>query len=146
MGTLRKEQFISLVNEIRQRNPRLAECMMAQYEVKAGGKPNCRVKGMTKPEKLWGLELRRQQEAGEIKAFVYEPFKMSLGERCTYTPDYVITLNDGTIRIDECKGPFIREDAMIKLKWVAQKYPEHIVRLCQRLKDGRWKISVIGRE
>lgn len=51
----------------------------------------------------------------------FEPFKIRLAGRCWYTVDFVIK-HDGWLNCYEVKG-WMRDDAAVKLKVAAEKFP-----------------------
>ena len=58
---------------------------------------------------------------GKIVDWRFEPFKLRLAKRTYYTPDFVVVLPDGTIRIIEVKGHW-EDDARVKIKVAAETY------------------------
>jgi hypothetical protein len=93
------------------------------------------------------LEPRRL--LGEIVRYEYEPDTLWLSERlpkrrrCTFTPDWKVSLPNGWHEYHECKG-FMEPDAAIKLKWAAEKFPDVLFVLAMRARKGRWKIEPWG--
>ena len=73
-------------------------------------------------EEAWGNELESRRQRGEVAWFEFEPFKILLGPKTTYTPDYCVQLADGTMQLHECKG-FWHEDAWAKFKIAVGKLP-----------------------
>lgn len=76
-------------------------------------------------EKEFATELELRRRAGEVLWWDYEPFRLKLSstEQLTYTPDFAAVLADGEeLVIYEVKG-FRREDAMVKLKVAADRFP-----------------------
>lgn len=83
-----------------------------------------------------GLILTAMQNAGEIDNFQFEGIKLKIGEdRCTYSPDFVYWKGVKTF-IREVKGPFIREDSLIKFKCAKRQFPNFTFDLWQLTKDG----------
>jgi len=73
-----------------------------------------------------------EQHAGRIREWRYEAITLSLaeaGERCRYTPDFLVVLPDGRFRLVEVKGPYCRDDARVKFLAAQQQYP--MMRLCK---------------
>lgn len=75
----------------------------------------------SKYEVQFAEQLELRQRAGEITWWDYEPLTFRLGERCSYTPDFVAIGRDGHITVFEVKG-WARDDAMAKLKTAASRY------------------------
>lgn len=75
-------------------------------------------------ERRFVLEcLTAWQDAGQIHTWLYEPLRFRLGERATYTPDFLVIGLEGVLQFVEVKGAYVREDAWLKLKWVRESYP-----------------------
>jgi hypothetical protein len=97
---------------------------------------------MNKTEEKWAWYLTSEKQAGRIAWFGFEDATFRLTSkvagvtRVSYTPDFLIVMPDGTIRIDEIKGGYIREDADLKFKMAAEKYPFFDWRMVQLKKDG----------
>jgi len=97
---------------------------------------------MTKTEKQYAWLLLEEQQAGKILKGLFEHVTFYLTEpqlgtkRVSYTPDFFVILPDGSIRIDEIKGPFIREDSELKFKVAADKFPWFHWRMIQIDKKG----------
>lgn len=87
------------------------------------------------------LETRRQQ--GEIKAFQFEPRKLTLAPKTTYTPDFRVVMPDGSVEFHEVKG-FWRDDARVKLKIAASKFKRYTFRSVRwDVKKRDWKVQEI---
>ncbi len=98
---------------------------------------------MTKPEKAWAWICMEQKQKGMILAYYFEQVTLYLSDpapgtkRVSYTPDFVCILPDGSVRVDEIKGPFIREDSELKFKIAADRFPHFWWRMIQYKKRGR---------
>lgn len=77
---------------------------------------------MNETEKLYSQYLDNLQRNGDITAFWYEPVTLHLAHRTSYKPDFMVLLPTGEIEIHEVKG-FMRDDARVKIKIAADKYP-----------------------
>jgi hypothetical protein len=87
----------------------------------------------SKWEKHYAHELELRKAAKDIKDWEYETVKIRLcdwqweGKRRTgrtYTPDFKITHNDGSIELVEVKG-YGREDAILKYQWAVKDNPQY---------------------
>jgi len=67
---------------------------------------------------------------------------LKLAHRCTYTADFSLWSECGTLTLYETKGGFIREDGWIKLKMAARLFP-HITFVLVKSVRGGWQESVI---
>lgn len=98
---------------------------------------------MTKPEKLWAWMCQDAKNKGLIQAFYFEQVTLYLSDpapgtkRVSYTPDFVVIMADGSVRVDEIKGGFIREDSELKFKIAADRFPLFHWRMIQYKKRGR---------
>lgn len=70
---------------------------------------------MNATESGYALELEARKLAGEIRWYAFEPFKLRLADRTTYTPDFILWMQDGSMQAHEVKG-FWRDDARVKFK------------------------------
>ena len=100
---------------------------------------------MNKTEARYAQEmLEPAKRAGHILRYRFEATKLRLADNTWYSPDFIVTERDNTLSIHEVKGGFVREDAWIKLKVIAEMYPEYAGLKCQWVK-GKWTISYVGR-
>lgn len=102
---------------------------------------------MTKAEEAFAWYLKREEMEGNIAAWYFESITLQLakgrghgGRPVKYTPDFLIALRDGTFRIVEIKGPYIREDSVIKFKMAADLFPDFEWQMIQIRKDGTAKV------
>jgi hypothetical protein len=98
---------------------------------------------MNKWEARYAQRLLGMQAAGEIVGCDFEAMKFNLGFRCWYCPDFVVTLPDGRIECHEVKG-FMRDDAAVKLKSAARRFPAFRFRLA-RIVKGVWVVTEVPR-
>jgi len=97
---------------------------------------------MTKPEQQWAWALTQEKQQHIIHDFYFEQVTLYLSDpqrgtkRVSYTPDFVVIMTDGSTRIDEIKGPFIREDSELKFKIAADRFPWFHWRMIQIDKRG----------
>lgn len=97
--------------------------------------------GMNGTEKVRAIELEAKRRAGQIAAWWYERFTFKLADDTRYTPDFVIQELDGTLRCEEIKGSFTRDDARVKYKVFATQFPLAIQVLQSFRGDpGNWRI------
>ena len=95
-------------------------------------------------ERMNGLEakyaghLEAQRRAGRIVFWKFGELKLRLADGTWYTTDFYIMYPDAHIEIHETKG-FMRDDANVKIKAAAEKYPEFKFVLVQwKKKEGGW--------
>ena len=99
------------------------------------------------PMNKWELEysqvLDLEKRAGLIYDYAFEAVKLKLAPHTYYLPDFLVIGAAMCIEIREVKG-FMREDANVKLKCAAEKFPWFTFVLVRKsVKDG-WKTEVIG--
>lgn len=79
---------------------------------------------------------------GEIAECVFEGKAFELAHRCNYTPDWWVTLTDGSHEAHEVKGAMVWDDARVKLKVAARMNPEVKFVLARWWKET-WKVGVV---
>lgn len=79
---------------------------------------------MNQIEADFGAHLRF---SGEVIWQRYEGITLKLGDDVRYTPDWFALKSDGELWCYEVKGPYKREDAMIKLRTAASMFPFRFV-------------------
>lgn len=97
---------------------------------------------MNKLETRYAMYLEGLRLAGEILRWEHEALTLRLADKTGYTPDFMVVLKDGMVELHEVKG-FMRDDAAVKLKVAADRYPKLRFRLVKRVR-GEWVIRVIG--
>jgi hypothetical protein len=118
---------------------------------KGGGKRQAYAQGrMNAGEAAYADYLEIQRRAGAIVSWGYETVKLRLALRTFLTPDFRVVLADGTVEYHEVKGRkgsrfYCREDAWIKLKVAADRYPERFV-VVWPAKGGGWCREIVARE
>ncbi len=81
-------------------------------------------RGMNKLERSYAAHLACRLFTGEILGWGYEEIKLKIGAKiCWLVVDFHVVGLDGKTEFHETKGPYAREDSMIKLKAAALKYP-----------------------
>lgn len=76
----------------------------------------------SKAEERYAALLDVQRMAGEIRAWRYEAITFKLADGVRYTPDFLVTEQDGSMSLREVKG-FMREAARVRLKIAVEMYP-----------------------
>lgn len=105
------------------------------------------------PGEMNGLErqyadlLKLRLRAGELDWFEFDAIKLRLAENTFYTPDFFIMRADGGLEVHEVKGtsrgkPFVEDDAAVKIKVAASKYPFQF-RMVWKV-AGSWQEKVYG--
>lgn len=98
---------------------------------------------MNRNEAAYANHLNGLLRAGKIIDWVFEPPKLRLAYRCFYTPDFRVVHGDKSVAYHEVKGRkgdgfYAREDAMLKLKFAADKYREVPFVVVWPLRGGGW--------
>jgi hypothetical protein len=87
---------------------------------------------MNRNETAYAQHLEVRRHAGEVIWFGFEPINLRLAQKTYYRPDFLVMLSDDTLEVHEVKGskrtsdgviPWMEEDARIKLKIAAEKFP-----------------------
>lgn len=95
---------------------------------KGGGKAAMQALGrltkgeMNKTEQAYADHLELLRRAGEILWFKFEPMKLQLAEKTTYSPDFLVQVASGHLELHEVKG-FWEDDARVKIKVAAEMFP-----------------------
>lgn len=106
----------------------------AKFKRRAPGERN-------KLEAAYERHLETLERAGIIEGFKFEGIKLRLADNTFYTPDFLVFAEDGVVELHDTKGttkkkrsdgskvagPWIEEDAKIKLKVVAELYPFRVM-------------------
>ncbi len=92
---------------------------------------------MNKTETRWSQLLDLKKRDGEILDYRYEPIKLRIGHNCFYTPDFMVVCADRFI-MQEIKGGWIEDDAMVKFKAAANLYPWFVWEMHQ-YKKREWR-------
>jgi hypothetical protein len=94
---------------------------------------------MNKLEGRYALYLRMQRDVGQIESFEFEAIKLRLAEKTFYTPDFLVVLPNGELECHEVKG-FLRDDAAVKIKVAAAKFPFRFLMIFEDRQKGGWRI------
>jgi len=95
--------------------------------------------------------LRPRELTRDLLWWAFEALKLQLGERCWYTPDFVVVAADGTIECHEVKATWStgkagwEEDSRVKIKAAASRYPFLRFVSAHGGKTG-WKFEEIGND
>jgi len=82
--------------------------------------PTKNAKGQNKTEARFDARLAELKEDGRIKHYEFETIRLRMADRTWLLPDFPIWLPDDRLIFAEVKGAYIREDAMIKIKTIAE--------------------------
>lgn len=94
--------------------PNVGEKVLALGRMKAGK--------MNKTEAQYSQLLEILKKAGDIIWYKFEPIRLKLGDRCFYSPDFLVLNKDSQLEIHEIKG-YWHDDARVKIKLAAEIYP-----------------------
>ncbi len=97
---------------------------------------------MNKTEKRFAAELWAREREGKIIKWEYEALRLILGHACSYTPDFYVLDPQGNICFYEVKG-FWRDDARVKIKTAARKFPEFTFVAVSWSKQAGWQYEEI---
>lgn len=103
---------------------------------------------MNRTEKAYATHLSGLMTIGEIVWWEFEGIKFRLADNCFYTPDFAVMKPNGEIQIIDVKGSlgFIQDDAKVKGKVCAEKFPFRFFYVAPRAKcrGGGWEVKEIG--
>lgn len=134
--------------------PKYRVSALAQLQVKRGKvidpqqvetkvKPRLRQKRgpkMNKLEEAFLMHLRGMFPASKIYV---QSYGLRLANGAVYWPDFVVSTN-GLLSVFEVKGPFFRDDSIVKLKVAAYQFPDHPFTLASRPnRGGTWSMEKI---
>jgi hypothetical protein len=114
-------------------NPRLVAQNQQQNAVQGRTGPP-RGRSMNLTESIFKRLLQERFPDCEIR---FEAYKLRIGERCYYCPDFAVIHLSGLIDFYECKGAHIWEDSLIKCKAAKEMYQHHLFEMWQH-KKGSW--------
>lgn len=97
---------------------------------------------MNKLEAEYGALLEARRLAGnDILWYAFEALTLKLATDTRFTPDFLVLRADGQLECHECKG-FMEEDALVKLKVAAEKFPFRFISIRKKPKKdgGGWLV------
>lgn len=109
-------------------------------KVKAKG--HLRKADMNKTEIAYADHLIALEASGKILWWSYQGLRLRLGDKTSYTPDFIVLAADYILECHEVKG-FWRLDARVKFKVAASLYPFRFkeVQALPKKSGGGWKIK-----
>lgn len=118
------------INRLKNRHSSAKQNLFALGRLKSGA--------MNKTEAAYAKLLEVKKQSGEIAWFEFEPMNLRLADKCFYRVDFLVMLKDGQLEVHEVKGGFITDDALVKVKTAAAKFPFKFKIL--QLKKGNWSV------
>lgn len=114
------------------------------FRIRARSRPRRKPGQMNKLEAEYAQHLEILKQAGEIQEYYYEAVKLRLADRTFYSPDFLVVTKEGYLEIHETKG-FMEDDAAVKVKVVADKYPFRVLLIYKKPKKagGGWRIQEV---
>ena len=92
---------------------------------------------MNKTETAYSEHLAALVQARQLAWFLFEPFKLRLADRTFYDPDFALMQMDGTLECHDVKGGPSEEDARVKIKVAAARFPFRFFEV--RKTKGGWQ-------
>lgn len=101
-------------------------------------------------EREYNTHLELNKSLGLVKDIFFEGIKLKINKACTYTPDFMVINAENEVEFHEVKGtrgkkgeekPFYHDDAIVKLKAVADKYPFKFIMVYKA--SGEWQEVLI---
>lgn len=101
---------------------------------------------MNKLESNYAIVLEARKRTGEILDWGYEEWTFKLAHDTRYTPDFWVLNAEGEIELHETKGGLFRDDAKVKLKVAASKFPFRfvLVRQASKRDGGAWSFEEVA--
>lgn len=98
---------------------------------------------MNKTEAAYAAHLEILKYTGEILWYQFEAIRLRLAQNTFYTPDFLVMAADGVLECRETKG-FWQEDARLKIKMAAEKFPFRFMAIKVRTKKegGGWEQEI----
>lgn len=117
--------------------------MPRKFPIAKGGRHRKEPGQMNNTEKAYADLLELKRHAGEVLWYAYESIKLQLAKKTWLTVDFFIMNSQGELEAHEVKGGFWEDDARVKMKVAAEKYPFRIVAVQKLPKKhgGGWKIE-----
>lgn len=106
------------------------QAMQALGRLKAGE--------LNKTEEAYRAHLDMRRMAGEVLWYSFEPFRLNLAPKTTYTADFLVQLASGHLEVHEVKG-FWTDDARVKIKVAAKMLPVFKFVAIKRVDEGKGK-------
>ncbi len=88
-------------------------------------------------ETLWA-----RQKCGGIISYEFECYTLKIADNTRYTPDFAVVLPDGTMEFIDVKGGCIDPKSIVKIKCAAERFPQFLFVVEQKLAvkaGGGWK-------
>lgn len=97
---------------------------------------------MNKTEAAYAAHLEGLKILEQIVWYVFEAITFKLAKDCRYTPDFLVMLPTGLLEVHEVKA-FWADDARVKIKVAAEKFPFRFVAIRKRAKKdgGGWAVE-----
>ncbi len=104
-------------------------------------------RGPNKLELAFSEVLEQAKQWRFIAGWRYEAITLRLAGRCRFTPDFLTEprWQGDKFTFIETKGPYAREDSLIKLKVAAETYPCFRWMLVRREGCHGWDVREVGR-
>jgi hypothetical protein len=97
---------------------------------------------MNKTETAYSRDLELLRAAGEVLWFGFEAIKLRLADNTFLTPDFAVIAKDTVLEFHDTKS-FVTEDARIKIKVAAEKFPFRfkIIKAIAKRDGGGWSVE-----
>ena len=122
-------------------SPKLQAMIAAQEGKRIKKAPSHTPGVMNKTERAYADCLDMQIRLGHVTAWWFESVKLRIAKRCWLTFDFLILYPNGRFAFHDTKG-WTREDALIKAKVAAEKFPWPVFFV--KRNAGAWEYKRIG--
>lgn len=100
---------------------------------------------MNKLEAEYAQILEARKLAGEVAEYHFHALKLRLAKATFYDTDFLVMLANGDLEVHEVKS-FMEDDAAVKLKVAAEKFPFKFILATKKSKNDPWNIRQVGWE
>lgn len=132
--------YEQMMNALAEPAGRKAHPQLAADKPKGKQRPRHVAGQMNKTESAFAQWLEIEKRAGNITHYAFEEVKFKLaGDKCYYTPDFLMQLASGQITFIDVKGGGpVEDDAIVKIKVAAHQFPMFGWSFVTKTKGGGW--------
>jgi hypothetical protein len=99
---------------------------------------------MNRLEAKYAGYLEGLKRGGVILDYWFDAIRLRLAEKTFYSPDFLVLASDMTFEVHEVKGGIWEDDARVKIKVAAAKYPMRFKAV--RWVKGAWEAEEFSKE
>jgi hypothetical protein len=111
-----------------------------QAGIKGKAKGRHRPGEMNRWEQDYAEHLGKLLAVGAVQWFAFEPIKLKLADKTTYSPDFLVLAQDSVLECHEVKS-FWQEDSRVKIKVAAAMFPFRFKAAFRKNQRDAWKME-----